>query len=237
MAAADDMPPLAATGWRVFRIIASRFPPVSIFDLVTDPGDLDDVFEIEALTNDRIRAEVGNLALVPIEDRVVGPGATPIMAAFTHLNPDGSRFCDPSFGAYYAALAIETAVAETIHHREAMLAASAETAGRPIDVDMRCYVASLNGELHDIRAFSADYPQLLDPVSYAASQALGASLRKAGSNGIIYPSVRHEDGVCVAVYRPKCLSDCTQERHLTYRWDGQRISSVYEKRDFDPQPR
>lgn len=234
MTTIDHMPPLAATGWRVYRIVPSRFPPVSLFDQVADPGDLEALYAIEAITNDRIRDEVGNIALVPAEDRVTGPGATPIMAAFTHLNPDGSRFCDASFGAYYAGLDIETAVAETVYHRERMLADSDETAGRPIDVDMRCYAADLNGDLHDVRSYASDHPELLSATSYASAQAFGATLRNAASNGIIYPSVRRPHGTCVVVYRPKCLSNCIQERHLTYQWDGARIYSIYEKSSFDP---
>ena len=70
-----------------YRIVASRFPPISLFEDVADPADLEAVYAIEAMTNDRLRQEVGDISLVPVEDRVVGPGSTPIMAAFTHLNP------------------------------------------------------------------------------------------------------------------------------------------------------
>ena len=96
--AAKPMPldiPVTATSWSpCYRIIPSRFPPIGLFEKVADPDDLEAVFQIEAMTNDRLRDEVGILALVPPEDRVSGPGTTPIMAAFTHLNPDGSRFTD-----------------------------------------------------------------------------------------------------------------------------------------------
>jgi len=59
--------------------------------------------------------------LVPIEDRVSGPGTTPIMAAFTHLNPEGSRFSDGLFGLYYCSQRLETAWAEVRYHRERFL--------------------------------------------------------------------------------------------------------------------
>ena len=38
----------------------------------------------------------GNISFVPTEDRISGPGTNIIMAAYTHLNPDGSRFPDIS---------------------------------------------------------------------------------------------------------------------------------------------
>ena len=76
--------PVTATHWApCYRIIPSRFPPVGLFDKVADPADLEAVFLVEAMTNDRLRDEAGDLSLVPPEDRVAGPGTTPIMAAFT----------------------------------------------------------------------------------------------------------------------------------------------------------
>lgn len=223
------MPPLAATGWRVFRIVSSRFPAVTLFDRVADPADLDAVYQLESLTNDRIRNEVGNLNLVPRAERVSGPGTTAIMAAFTHLHPDGARFTDGSFGAFYAARELATAVAETRHHRERFLLRTDEP---PQDIDMRVYVARLDGDLHDLRRGRVSQSDLLAPDSYAAGQAFGRTIRESGSNGLVYPSVRREGGTCVAVYRPRCLTKCTQERHLAYRWDGTRITDVYEKREY-----
>lgn len=222
-------PPLAATGFDVYRIVPSRFPPVSVFDRIAEPGDLEAVFAVETLTNDRLRQEAGDISVVPVEDRVVGPGATPIMAAFTHLNPEGGRFTDQTYGAFYGGLAIGTAIAETAHHREKFLTAT--EAGRPIDVDMRAYVARLDGELHDVREGAPT--AINDPSDYGASQALGRRLRSEGSNGILFNSVRDQGGTCVAVFRPRLLSRCRQERHLTYQWDGARISNIFEKRELD----
>ena len=224
----DFEPPLAATGFSVYRIVPSRFPPVSLFDRITAPGDLEAVFAVEAMTNDRLRQEVGQISLVPVEDRVVGPGSTPIMAAFTHLNPDGGRFTDSTYGALYGGLTIDTAIAETRYHREEFLAAT--EAGRPIDVDMRVYLARLDGVLHDVRKGAP--AAIHDPDDYSASRTLGRRLRAEGSNGIIFNSVRDEDGTCVAVFRPRLLSECRQERHLTYQWNGERISSIFEKREL-----
>jgi hypothetical protein len=64
------------------------------------------------------------------------------------------------------------------------------------------------------------------------SQELARSLRDNGSNGIAYASVRQEGGECVAVFRPRLLSICRQERHLCYVWDGQSIAMIYEKKKF-----
>ena len=213
--------------WRpCYRIIPSHFPPISLFERVADPADLDAVFQIEAITNDRLRHEAGDLALVPPEDRVSGPGATAIMAAFTHLVPDGSRFTDGSYGVFYAAAEIGSAVAETRHHRTLFLSATREPAQ---EVDMRVYAVDLKAQLHDLRG---GYPDMHDPDSYAAPRVLARKLRDAGSNGIAYDSVRQAGGQCAAVFRPRLLSNCRQERHLCYVWDGTTIHTVYEKRPF-----
>lgn len=226
----DFRPPLFAADFDVYRIVPSRFPPVSIFDRIADPNDLEAVFAIEAITNDRLRQEIGEISLVPAKDRVVGPGSTPIMAAFTHINPEGGRFTDPTYSAFYAALAMDTAIAETKFHRENFLRATQR--GRSIDVDMRVYLASLKGELHDVR--SGAPAEIYRPDDYRAGQALARRLRSSDSNGIIFNSVRDPGGTCVAVFRPRLLSSCRQERHLTYQWDGERISNVFEKREYVP---
>lgn len=232
--AADAVPraiDVIATDWTpCYRIIPSRFPPIGLFDKVAHPDDLEAVFLIEAMTNDRLRDEVGELALVPIEDRVAGPGSTPIMAAFTHLNPEGSRFTDGSFGVFYASLALDTAIAETKHHRARFLAATGEPAQ---EVDMRVYAVDLHARLHDIRGTAKSFAPFHLPDSYAHSQPLASELRDAGSDGIRYRSVRHPGGECTAVFRPRLLSNCRQERHLCYVWDGAAIKTVYEKKSLE----
>ncbi len=227
--------PLSQVDWApCWRIIPSRFPPIGLFDRVAAPEDLEAIFALEAMTNPRLREEAGNLTLVPPEDRVSGPGTTPIMAAFTHLNPEGSRFSDGSFGVHYAARNLETAVAETRYHRECFLRATRE--GHQ-ELDMRVYLADLSAALHDLRGLRDSHPALLDPDSYLASQHLAVSLRKVDADGIVYDSARHSGGECVAVFRPRLLTNCRQEKHLCYVWDGERVSMVYEKRAFDAPPR
>ncbi len=122
----------------------SPWVSTQLFERVTDPADLDAVLALESLTNDRVRAEVGQLDLIPQEDRLAGPGTSAIMAAFTHLNPDGSRFSDGSYGVYYAGKTLETAIAETRHHREQFMRATAEP---PMELDMRVYLADIDAHL------------------------------------------------------------------------------------------
>ena len=220
--------PIAPTVWRpCHRLIPSRYPTVGLYDAIADPADLEVVFAIEALTNPRIRDEIGQLQLVAPQERVSGAGSTVVMAAFTHLNPEGSRFSDGRYGVYYAAQALDTAIAEVSHHRAVFLARTQEPA---IDVDMRQITAHLDAPLHDLRALGKAGATLFDPDHYAAPQALGRRLREAGSWGVQFESVRHAGGLCVGVFRPKALRNAKPGAHIALHWDGQRISHWFEKR-------
>ena len=225
-----DIPKTKVSWCPCFRIVPSRFPLINLFENVADPQDLDALYQIEGMTNDRLREEVGDISLVAPEDRVSGPGTSPIMAAFTHLNPGGDRFTNGEYGVFYASLTVETAVKETRYHRTKFLQATNEPAQ---EIDMRVYAVDLNGELHDIRQMRDSHPAYYHPNNYSMSQALAAKLRKGGSDGILYLSVRDEVGECVAVFRPRLLSNCRQERHLCYIWDGEKIVTIYEKRMLD----
>jgi hypothetical protein len=210
------------------RIVASRLPTIHLFERVADPADWDALYELESRTNPRIRTAAGELHLVPLADRVAGgPNASIVMAPFTHLSPPGTRFTDGHFGAYYAAESIDTAIAETRYHRENFLRATSQPA---IELEMRCYLADVGCDLHDLRGRRSELPDIYDPSSYAASQKLGRELREAGSNGLAFDSVRRNGGTCVALFRPRLVQNVRQSVHLRYAWDGNAISEVYEIR-------
>ena len=212
---------------KCWRIIPSRYPPINLFERVTSPEDLESVCEIECLTNDRLRAEVGEFSLVPKEDRISGPNTSFIMAAFTHLNPEGSRFSDGTWGVYYASLEFETSIAETKYHREKFLECTNE---EPIHLDMRVLVATVTGNLHDFAHKEYDNSPLYDSENYSYSQGVARKLRDNNAEGIYYHSVRRQEGKNIAVFKPRILADCLQERHLEYVWDGKEILSIYEKK-------
>lgn len=220
-------PPLARVRWfKAQRIVASRYPPIQLFERLTeDPSEWEMLAEIESLTNPRVRDEIGEIRLVPPEERVSGPGASWVMAAFTHLNPRGSRFSDGSYGVYYAARELETAIAETVFHMGRFYA---QTGDPPHAEDMRVLAGRIDARLHDLRGGGPQWKNCLDPSDYTASRALGRSLRGAGSDGLVYPSVRRPGGACVGAFRPRAVGLPTQGRHLQYHWDGARISRYFD---------
>jgi hypothetical protein len=200
------------------------YPSKGLFDRVADPPDIDNLIEAEAETNPRVRQQLGELSLLPPSERLRGPGSTPIMAAFTHLNPNGSRFSDGTYGVFYAARALHTAIQETKYHRERFLK---ETQRAPMHLHLRIYATLLNAPLHDIRGMRAAMPKMYDPASYRESSKFGVQVRAEGSAGIVYDSVRDPGGQCAGIFRPRALSRCREIGHLLYQWDGKHIAAVF----------
>ncbi|MGE0279374.1 MAG: RES family NAD+ phosphorylase [Rhizobiaceae bacterium] len=216
-------PPVVAIHWPdAVRIIRSIFPPIDLFEDIADPADWPLLIAAEMKTNPRLVESIGNLDLVPPHRRVSGSGASYLMAPFTHVSPDRkSRFSDGTFGVLYAGDRFHVALMETIHHHAAFMARTKEPPGWTSQ--FREIVLDIVAELHDLRGGHAAFGTFLYPDDYRSGQALGASLRKAGSDGIVYPSVRCPGGVCAGLFYPDLASNPVQGRHLDYHWNGARI--------------
>ncbi len=205
-----------------YRIIPSRFPPITLFETLVAAEELAVLYAIESMTNDRIQAQAGSLYLLPKHEWVTGPGASIVMAAFTHIGRS-SRFSDGSYGVYYAGRDEDTAVAETVFHTERRLRDTAEAA---IELDMRCYIGTIDQPLEDVRG--NHYAALHDPDlgSWGRCQRFGSGRRDAGAWGLLYRSTRHTAGECVAAFRPRALSLPLQGKRLRYAWNGEHIDKV-----------
>jgi hypothetical protein len=222
------IPPVRRVTWlAATRIIASKYPPIDLYERVSpDPAVWDALIAAEMLTNPRVRDEIGTIHLVPPEERVSGPGASYVMASFTHLNPKGGRFSDATHGAYYAAGDLPTAVAETIYHFGQF---AADSGDGPRYETMRVIVGRIDADLHGVEQLNAeDRRRLLDPNDYTFSQAFSLALRTSGSTGVHYPSVRRVSGECVAVFRPTAVGLPVQTKHLKYHWDGTTVRRYFD---------
>jgi hypothetical protein len=200
------------------RIVASRYPVVGLLDRVAAPEDLEAVYEIEGWTNDRISGELGILHQLPRDEWVTGePMSTVIMAAYCHPRPGGTRFSGSDRGAWYAARTLETALEESIFHRTAELR---EVGAFETRVEMRAYLADFSARFHDVRAPRRAFAPLHDPDSYEAGQRFGRALLEGGSNGVVFRSVRHEGGECLACFRPRLVRRVRVGGHFEFRWEG-----------------
>jgi RES domain len=216
---------------RAYRILAARYPPIDLFERLTpDPVVWEALIALEQKVNPRVRDQIGEISLVPKSERVTGPGASWVMAAFTHVNPSGSRFSDGSYGVYYAAKELRTAIDETAFH----FARFARDAADPVrNEDMRVLVSGIRGNFSDVETLSKQKRQavLSKDLAYKESQAWARKVREEGSDGIVFPSVRREGtetALCIAAFRPKVIQQVKDERRLRYHWNGERISKYFD---------
>lgn len=203
------------------RLIPSQFPPVELYERILDPQDLDAAYQLEALTNPRLLEQAGKLSLIAPGDRVSGEGSSVIMAAFTHIGSP-SRFTDGSYGVYYAGSSLAVAIAETVFHKERFLSSTKEPDTR---LTMREYISQTVLPLDDVRAKSELHSPELS--SYAKTQEFAIALKKAGSHGLLYNSVRFQGGECMACFKPKALKvPVIQGAHIEYFYNSaqQRIT-------------
>ena len=191
-----------------------------MFEQVAHPDDLADVLEVLAS---------GAPAGFAPACTAVGAGAGWVMLPF--LRPGPSRFSDGRrYGVFYAGRREATAIAETTFHYARFLAASHEAATLLGVQLLRCWVA---GPMVDIRGRQAASPELYDPDPgrYGPAQRWADGLQRAGRAGIVYDSVRHPAGECVAVFDPRCVTHCAVSSHLAYEWNGTAIVAAHRMRE------
>lgn len=228
-AAASGMPqdiPESFIRWRAApRFVASRYPPVGLFDRVSAPADVDAVIELEGWTNDRIRGELGVLSALPREEWLTGrPMSSVVMAPYCHPRPGGARFNSEERGAWYSARTLGTALAEAVHRRTAELR---EVGAPETRVEMRVYLADFSARFHDLRrARGASARAVYHPDDYSGSQALAKRLLHEGSNGVVYRSVRDPGGECLACFRPRLVRNVRPGGHYEFRWEGSATPTV-----------
>jgi RES domain len=82
-------------------------------------------------------------------------------------------------------------------------------------------IASMSGIFVDLRGTS-DHPGLHPNAEkgYPVGNALAAQARAEGHNGIIYPSVRHPEGICIAALWPNVVQSVTQGAMYRLTWSG-----------------
>ncbi|ATQ77413.1 hypothetical protein CR152_25110 [Massilia violaceinigra] len=202
------------------RLIPSRFADVEdsvLSPLAEDRDVLRDLFDIDNATNERLRGEYGSLPGIGVDELVFGvPNFRIINAAYTYPRPEGSRFNDGERGAWYCAFEAETALAEITFHKTVEY----QEIGRFDDsVTYQALIADFTSTFHDIRGVDA-FAMYLDPTSYIDSQDLATQLLESGSMGVIYPSVRHPEGTCLACFRPALVGNVRKGQVYRLTWSG-----------------
>lgn len=201
------------------RLIPSAYDKETVLNrLTTDSDELNALFELDGATNERLLGESGLLPGITVRELVFGLSYSHIVnAAFTHAKPLGSRFNGPERGVWYAGFSQETAGIEVAFHKAEEL--------REINWQEKeaflysDFLADFRGEFHDIRD-DCRFAKCLDPNSYATSQKLAGELLDKGSAGIVYPSVRHGGGTCIACFRPALVNNVRKDGQVSVGFEN-----------------
>ncbi len=219
------LPPVALVRrYDTHRLVPSRHAPESVLVRIADSdAHLRDIFDLDQATNDRLLAEHNALAGIGPHELVYGvPYAAVVNAAFCHAHPLGSRFNGPDRGAWYAAFDVRTAQAEVAFHKSVELA---EINRWDESVTYDDYLADFSTPFHDLRG-DVRFADCLAPESYLASQKLAERLLEAESAGVVYPSVRHPGGTCLACFRPPLVTNVRRDAVWRLTWRGEPTPAV-----------
>jgi hypothetical protein len=201
-----------------YRVISTAYPSIYLYDdLDVDPDEWETLYEIEAMTNPRMRNETGKLELVTKPKHIAKEGLSFIMSPFTHINPEGSRFSDGSYGIYYCAKLEETAAREVAHHRTKFMKNTNESAQTLV---FRTIKATLEGKSFNLTKF--DWPWLKSE-NYSECRKLGKYAREK-IDFLHYNAVRHPEHTAYAVFQPHILKNAKHLRYLEMYWDGEKIT-------------
>lgn len=206
---------------RTLRLVASaRLREAVMMPLADDETGLELLAEIEGATSSRLIAEERGIGTLTANELVHGVAHSKfINASFAYAKPrEPMRFNPAERGAWYAALAVETCLAEVGHH---LTKALADAGDFNAVVEYGVMLASMSGVFVDLRE-QPDHPSL-DPdprVGYPEGNALAATARAHAHNGIIYPSVRHKGGTCIAALWPNVVQSVVQGDMYRLIWSG-----------------
>jgi RES domain-containing protein len=195
------------------RLIPSRYSETGtvLEEVTSDAAMIADAARLDAATNERVQGELYGLSGISNFELVYGiPNAAIIRAAFLHPGPSGSRFNDTTRGAWYAAKSVETSITEVAYHKAKRLA-EIVVPGLPQErpnQEVSTYddwQADFHAPFHSLEP-AEQYSDCLQPEPvpqcYLPSQLLARQLLAQKSNGILYSSVRHKGGTCLACFRP-----------------------------------
>lgn len=206
---------------RTVRLVSSARLRDPVLLKLVDREQLADLAEIEGATSARLVTQRRGDANLDAAELVAGfQHAAFINAAFAYWRPhELNRFNGPGRGAWYAALAVETCIAEVSHHMARELRRVNDFHATVEYAEMFASFAGLFADLRNM----PEPPDCLSPDSslgYPAGNRLADRVRAGGHNGIIYPSVRHEGGTCLVALLPSAVQSVAQGRVLRLVWSG-----------------
>jgi RES domain-containing protein len=212
---------------RTIRLIsnANHKPPV-LERLAPTFGARSKLEALENVTSGRQEAQQMGIPGIAPEAMASGYGYNYVNAAFAYTRPKGNRFNPPEWGVWYCSFQVETSLEEVAYH----LTRALKACGADFDNETRYIelLADFEVELADLRNLHPVPDCLHDDVTigYPAGQTFAANLRESGLNGIVYPSVRHIGGTCLAAFWPGMIQNFQQGATWILKWTGDPKPSI-----------
>jgi len=206
---------------KTVRLVSTaRLRPPVLAGLADTEDELAELAEIEAATSSRMQAQATGISGLAANELVYDvPHAHFINASFAYAKPrEPNRFNGDRRGAWYAALSVETCLAEITFHMTDFLARTGRFEAVADYAEMFC---SVSGEFLDLRPVPGHPALSTDKaIGYPEGNRLAVEARQAGLNGIIYPSVRQQGGTCFAILRPAAVQSVRQGDVWRLTWKG-----------------
>lgn len=213
--AVDDYPIVRYTA-AGYRLIPSRFPPVSVYRDLVAPDQVEALVEVENKTNPRLR----------LQDRLMARREAPKLdsamlqnwnlAPFTYENPEGTTFFPPERSCLELADTPQTALAVSVARRSRFLSRTKQAA---TGLDMRMLKTPVDGKFIDLRQVSAELPQ---EQRWSLGEAVPPDV-----DGILFRPAERPTATAVAVLKGQVLGRSIQTTHYRFEWNGVRIETLY----------
>jgi len=183
-------------------ILQPRLKLVDGDRLITGPAfSLHNIVEESASPSERIQVPANGVI------------AQRVLYSFEASTRQLNRFNAPGDkGVYYAGTTLPASIAEIQWHLE-------NPAGAPQFDRTRTYravLAEMRGSFLDLRDAETKALEPDPAVSYAHGREIARLAREGGWDGILYPSARHPDGVCLAAFAPRTLSSIRLGQMLAF---------------------
>lgn len=205
---------------RTVRLVSTARLRPPVLETLVPPELFNDLCEIEGATSGRLNGQWrGTPGIEQTEFVYDVPHAHFINASFAYAKPSKpNRFNDGKRGAWYAALSVDTCLEEVKFHLVEELTNIGRYDTRVEYAEMH---ASFAGEILDLTA--ANDHHCLHPcpeIGYPVGNALADAARSKGINLIMYPSVRHQGGICFAALSPHAVQSVAPGDVWEMVWSG-----------------
>lgn len=209
------------------RLIPSKWPTIDIYEKFGSREMQAFAAELETITNPRLAAKAritgGDISADSNSPRLQNWNHAP----FAYPMPEGTYSLPAPYSVLELAADERGALARAIIRREEFLSRTDEPA---CGVDMRMITNRVVGKFVDLRALPPE-------TSQTARWMMGQRLYEDGVHGVLFKMAELPGSEFICIFNNEVLVDRgVQGAHFRFRWDGERISRLYDfaaDRDID----